>query len=287
MAATLEHWYEWKERCAINLCDPETKAALIASLTRLAWQKRRVAKNEGLFNPEEAPGIFDTFCSLVNRNTQKPHKDWMMQVLDLPEQDEKEKLSLCRQRVSAQMNNALEHFLRGENNFWKQEKALPTSSLNKTANGKDVSVQDYLLEKSQEFLRERPLDQGFGAHQTATVSEEEEYLEQAQNIIYEMIEAFDLKYLQVCLAGSMGLPFTDERLQDICDAAQGTLYDRKKTALLKLKGIIEEKFPEDGSREHFYLATITMKVFVETLITADPLPEWAKPILNLSGPLGE
>lgn len=285
MSVQLDHWYQWKERCAIGRCDELAAFELSRLIRNLCRKKRYLARYPEMLDVEDAPTFFDSYCSRPIQGKDRLHKEWMTESIDLPEEDELFKLRLCAKRAGGVLKNALEHFLRGENNFRNSRKALYTNSLDGsivTEGGTEIKAYDPLLQKSAEFLGKRNDEMIVAGSQPETAAADREYDEIARACAEEMFEVLDKRSLQIALVLALQLPLTAESLHIALDVTQGTLYEWRKRYSEQLMEKMSKKFPEDNRQQHFFLSGRLMNKLHEYLIQLDPAPEWALPILAVA-----
>lgn len=82
----LEHWMEWKRRCALGLCSRDTQAALRrfahvrfrTFLRRYAYRSNVSPEAIAVPPPRDTWHLLETRCQITNTRRGKRYKDWLL-----------------------------------------------------------------------------------------------------------------------------------------------------------------------------------------------------------------
>ncbi len=278
MSVQLEHWYQWKARCAVNLCDEQIREELTRMLIRMMRKLVWIGRQREALDVKEAVTLFDSYNAMMKRGDVRYQKEWMLEPVAAVEADLEHKLAMCNRRAKGVMKNAVSHFVRGECNHAKTRKALMTRSLNEAHAGKEgspVPMMDALLKKSARYLGQRVDELSVPGTQPASAAAEAEFLEIAEGLADEMWREMQADARSLMLAMALNLPMTHDPLLEALNVAQATLYDRRKAHAVSLMKKITTLYPEDDREQHFLLGGMVQQKLHEIALDQIPLPEWA------------
>lgn len=285
MAVQLEHWYQWKARCAVLRCDKGVQAELSAKLLSMSRKLYWLGRQPETFSAKDIAGIFDTYNLRFKRGQTVLCKEWMLEAVDT-EAPPEEKLNLCSSRAKGVLKNALGHFFRGECNHYKTRKALVTTSLDEgvvASDGREIPRADFLIQKSEAFLNRREDEVALPGTQPASAADAAEYQREAEELCGEVWRDADERTRNILLAMALGVAMTDEGLLEHLNLSASTTYETRTRHAKALLERISKKFPEDDREQHFLLAGMVQRYLHEKALDQTPLPPWCGAYMDRNG----
>jgi hypothetical protein len=240
--AELDHWVEWKERCAIDLCGDETRASLQAFASQ-RWARfldmilDYFSPELGELNPSEVWHRFETWCWTTSTVAGKSYKDWIFRRL---ETHTGTPLDIIQSGATLVLRGAVRDFIRHEGRTRFPGARKPEVSLEDPVPGSEgkLTYGDLLP----------------GELDAASEAGIREYQRLANEEAIELVPTLKQRERLVLAASRFGLAMSDPRLQRIAGKKKSVLSAALKGVAEKIERHIGRKYADDQEGDRRVLA---------------------------------